>query len=72
MMGRCMGGGIGATRVLGWPLADWAVVLLLLVLAVLTVAFLGAVIGVVASWFRRPDRAELDSPPHRNPQEHGR
>lgn len=69
MMGRCMGGGGGATRILGWPLSDWAVVLLLFVLSVLTVAFLAAVIGVLASWFRRPDRAGADSAPHRNSQE---
>lgn len=69
MMSRCIGGGIGATQIFGWPLSDWAVVLLLFVLSVLTVAFLSAVIGVMASWFRRPDRAETDSPTHRNPQE---
>lgn len=69
MMAGYMGGGIGATRVLGWPLSDWAVVLLLFVLSVLTVALLAALIGVVASWFRRPDRADTDSPPRRDREE---
>lgn len=69
MMAGCLGGGIGATQVLVWPLSDWAVVLLLFVLSVLTVAFLAAVIGVIASWFRRPDRAGADNAPRRNRQE---
>lgn len=66
MIGRCMGGSIGSIRLLGWPLSDWAVVLLLLVFSVLTVALMAAVIGVIASWFRRPKRGEVDSPPHQN------
>ena len=69
MMGRCMGGGIGATQVFGWPLSDWAVVLLMFVLSVLTVTFLGAVIGVMTSWFRSPDRSVEDVSSHRNPGE---
>lgn len=69
MMGRCMGGGIGATQVFGWPLSDWAVVLLMFVLSVLTVTFLGAVIGVITSWFRSPDRSGEDVSSHRNPEE---
>lgn len=68
-MAGCLGGGIGATQVLGWPLSDWAVMLLLFVLSVLTVAVLSALIGVVASWFRRPDRAGADSAPRRNSKE---
>lgn len=66
MMGWCMGGGIGATLMFGWPLSDWAVVLLLFVLSVLTVSFLGALIGVMTSWFRRPE-ADVYLP--RNPEE---
>ena len=69
MMGRCMGGGIGATQVFGWPLSDWAVVLLMFVLSVLTVTFLGAVIGVITSWFRGPDRSGEGVSSHRNPEE---
>ena len=69
MMGRCMGGGIGATQVFGWPLSDWAVVLLMFVLSVLIVTFLGAVIGVITSWFRSPDRSVEDVSSHRNPEE---
>ncbi|MBC7478584.1 MAG: hypothetical protein H7317_10880 [Pseudorhodobacter sp.] len=64
MIGRCMGGGIGSIRLLGWPLSDWAVVLLLLVLSVLTVALVAAAIGVIASWLRRPERP--GGPPHQN------
>lgn len=64
MMAGCMGGGIGAAQVFGWPLSDWAVVLLLFVVSVLTVALVGALIGVAASWFRRsgPER-ETRVPP---------
>lgn len=69
MIAGCLGGGIGATQVLGWPLSDWAVVPLLFVLSVLIVAFLAALIGVIASWFRRPDRAGTDSAPRQNSQE---
>ena len=64
MIARCMGGGIGSVQLLGWPLSDWAVVLLLLVVSVLTVALFAALIGVIASWFRRPQRVGADSPPH--------
>lgn len=65
MMAGCMGGGIGAAMLFGWPLSDWAVMLLLLVLSVLAVILLGALIGVVASWFRRPARpvGQPPSPP---------
>ena len=66
MIGRCMGGGIGTILLLGWPLSDWAVLLLLLVLSVLTVAFLAALIGVIASWIRRPERAGIDNSPHQD------
>lgn len=69
MMAGCLGGGIGATRLLGWPLSDWAVVLLMFVLSVLTVAFLAAVIGVMASWFRRPDRPGNEAAPRRSPEQ---
>lgn len=60
-MAGCMGGGIGAVMVFGWPLSDWAVVLLLFVASVLTITLLGAVVGIVASWFRRPARTEGDT-----------
>jgi len=69
MMGACMGGGIGATQVFGWPLSDWAVVMLLFVLSVLTVAFLASAVGVVASWFRRPDRSDEAVSPQQRPGE---
>lgn len=69
MMARCMGGGIGATQVFGWPLSDWAVLLLLLVFSVLTVTYLGALIGVMASWFRRADPPGGGSSPQRNARE---
>lgn len=67
MMG--MGGGIGTTRVFGWPLSDWAVVMLLFVISVLTIAFLGAAIEIVAGWFRRPEDA---APPQRKAEETSR
>lgn len=64
MMAGCMGGSIGAAMVFGWPLSDWAVVLLLFVISVLTVALIGALVGVVASWFRRSrPESETRSPP---------
>ena len=63
MMAGCMGGGIGAAMVFGWPLSDWAVILLLLVISVLTIALLGAFVGVVASWFRRPVRTDGETSP---------
>ena len=66
MIGRCMGGGIGSIQLLGWPLSDWAVVLLLLVLSVLTVTLIAAVIGAIASWFRRPERVGADSALHQS------
>lgn len=68
MMAGCTGGGIGATLVFGWPLSDWAAVLLLLVISVLTIALLGALVGVAVSWFRRPDPA-TSTLPERSPKE---
>lgn len=65
MMAGCMGGGIGAAQVFGWPLSDWAVVLLLFVISVLTIALISALAGVVASWFHRPARPESEASPPR-------
>ena len=40
-----MGGGIGATMIMGWPLADWATIMLLLIVSIMVVAFLSAVLS---------------------------
>ena len=45
MMMHGMGGGIGGTMIMGWPLADWATILLLLIVSIMVVAFLGAILS---------------------------
>ena len=53
MMMNGMGGGIGSTMLIGWPLADWATILLLLVVSIMVVAFLSA----IPTFFQpRPER----------------
>ena len=62
MMMHGMGGGIGGTVIMGWPLADWATNLLLLILSIMIVAFVSAILS-----FLNP---RLDRTPRRNrPQE---
>ena len=45
MMMHGMGGGIGGTMIMGWPLADWATILLLLIVSILIVAFVSAILS---------------------------
>ncbi len=54
MMMNGMGGGIGSTMVMGWPLADWATIMLLLIVSIMVVAFLSSIM----TFFQpRPERA---------------
>lgn len=48
-----MGGGVGATMIMGWPLADWATIVLLLIVSIMTVAFVSAILSFLKP---RPDR----------------
>ncbi len=45
MMMHGMGGGIGGTMIMGWPLADWAIILLLLIVSIMIVAFVSAILS---------------------------
>ena len=45
MMMHGMGGGIGGTMIMGWPLAEWATNLLLLILSIMIVAFVSAILS---------------------------
>lgn len=45
MMMHGMGGGIGGTMIMGWPLADWATILLLLIVSLMIVAFVSAILS---------------------------
>ena len=45
MMMHGMGGGIGGTMIMGWPLADWATILLLLIVSIMIVAFVSAILS---------------------------
>lgn len=47
MMMYGMGGGVGATMIMGWPLADWATILLLLIVSIMIVAFASAILSVL-------------------------
>lgn len=53
MMMHGMGGGIGNTMILGWPLADWATIMLLLIISVMVVAFVSAVLSALKLWLNR-------------------
>ena len=44
MMMNGMGGGIGSTMIMGWPLADWATIMLLLVVSIMVVAVLSSIL----------------------------
>lgn len=59
MMMHGMGGGIGATTIMGWPLADWATILLLLIVSIMIVALVSAVLS-----FLKP---RLNRMPHSDP-----
>ena len=56
-----MGGGIGATMILGWPLADWATIMLLLIVSVMVVAFVSAALSALKLRLNR-------TPPRARPQ----
>lgn len=59
MMMHGMGGGIGTTMILGWRLADWATIMLLLIVSVMVVAFVSAVLSALQPWLTRtPPRAQ--------------
>ena len=62
MMMHGMGGGIGGTMIMGWPLADWATILLLLIVSIMIVAFVSAILSFLKP---RLDRALR----HNRPQE---
>ena len=47
MMMHGMGGGIGTTMIMGWPLADWATIMLLLIVSVMVVAIVSAVLSAL-------------------------
>ena len=54
MMMHGMGGGIGATMVMGWPLVDWVTIMLLLIVSIMVVAFLSAILTFL--WPRQEQR----------------
>ena len=37
--------GMGGTMIMGWPLADWATILLLLIVSIMIVAFVSAILS---------------------------
>ena len=53
MMMHGMGGGIGTTMILGWPLVDWATIMLLLIVSLMVVAFVSAVLSALKPWHNR-------------------
>lgn len=62
-----MGGGIGATMIMGWPLADWAMIMLLLIVSIMVVAFLSAILSFLKP---RPEQThsrsdQKETPPPR-------
>ena len=54
MMMNGMGGGIGSTMIMGWPLADWATIMLLQIVSIMVVAFLSSLLTFFQPW---PERA---------------
>ena len=59
MMMHGMGGGIGTTMILGWPLADWATIMLLLIVSVMVVAIVSAALSALTPWLTgTPARAQ--------------
>lgn len=66
MMMHGMGGGIGATMIMGWPLADWATILLLLIVSIMIVAFVSAILSFLKPRLDRTlrhNRSEEQAPP---------
>ena len=62
MMMHGMGGGIGGNMIIGWPAADWATILLLLIVSIMIVSFVSAILNFVKP---RQDRTIR----HNKPQE---
>ena len=47
--------------ILGWPLVDWATIMLLLIVSVMVVAFVSAALRALKLWINRtPPRAQLE------------
>ena len=66
MMMHGMGGGIGGTVIMGWPLADWATILLLLIVSIMIVAFVSAILSFLKPRLDRTlsrNRPQGQSPP---------
>lgn len=66
MMMHGMGGGIGATMIMGWPLADWATILLLLIVSIMIVAFVSAILSFLKPRLGRTllrNRPQEQAPP---------
>ena len=62
MMMHGMGGGIGTTMIMGWPLADWATIMLLLIVSVMVVAIVSAVLSALTPWLTADgDRAGVST-----------
>ena len=67
MMMQGMGGGIGGTMIMGWPLADWATILLLLIVSIMIVAFVSALLSLLKPRLDRTlrhTRSQAQAPPH--------
>lgn len=58
MMKHSMGGGIGGTMIMGWPLADWATILLLLIVSIMIVAFVRAILSFLKPRLNRTPSRE--------------
>lgn len=73
MMMHGMGGGIGATVIMGWPLVDWVTIILLLIVSIMVVAFLSAILTLLrprkeqAHW--RSDQTETTPRRSEEPRE---
>ena len=63
MMMHGMGGGIGATMIMGWPLADWATILLLLIVSIMIVALVSAVLSFLKPRLDRTHRRDRPQEP---------
>lgn len=59
MMMHGMGGGIGTTMIMGWPLADWATILLLLIVSIMIVALVSAVLSFLKPRLTRTTRRDM-------------
>lgn len=63
MMMHGMGGGIGATMIMGWPLADWATILLLLIVSIMIVTLVSAGLSFLKPRLNRTPRRDPPQEP---------